>query len=38
LTPLGPSGVFVAITVAFTTLALASAWVFRRGKWKTREV
>jgi Na+-driven multidrug efflux pump len=36
--PLGPRGVFVAITTAFSTLALASAWVFRRGKWKTRAV
>ena len=35
---LGPRGVFVAITIAFSTLALASAWVFRRGKWKTRAV
>jgi len=35
-TSLGPRGVFVAITVAFSTLALASAWVFRRGKWKAR--
>ena len=35
---LGPRGVFVAITIAFSTLALASAWVFRRGRWKTRAV
>jgi putative MATE family efflux protein len=35
---LGPRGVFVAITVAFSTLALASAWVFRRGRWKMRAV
>jgi putative MATE family efflux protein len=35
---LGPRGVFVAITVAFSTLALASAWIFRRGKWKTQAV
>ncbi len=32
---LGPTGVFVAITVAFSTLAVASAWMFRRGRWKT---
>ncbi|HYV65447.1 MAG TPA: MATE family efflux transporter [Myxococcales bacterium] len=38
LTDLGPRGAFVAITIAFSTLALASAWVFRRGRWKTREV
>ena len=37
-TDLGPRGVFVAITIAFSTLALASAWVFRRGRWKTRAV
>ena len=38
LTGLGPHGVFAAITIAFSTLALASAWVFRRGAWKTRAV
>jgi len=35
---LGPRGVFVAMTIAFSTLALVSALVFRRGKWKTRKV
>jgi len=35
---LGPSGVFLAITVAFSTLAVASALLFRRGRWKTRRV
>jgi len=35
---LGPRGVFIAITVAFSTLAVVSALVFRRGRWKTREV
>ena len=35
---LGPSGVFWAIMAAFSLLALASALVFRRGKWKTRVV
>jgi putative MATE family efflux protein len=34
----GPRGVFVAITVAFSTQALVSALIFRRGRWKTREV
>ncbi|HZI19828.1 MAG TPA: MATE family efflux transporter [Pyrinomonadaceae bacterium] len=34
----GPRGVFIAITVAFSTLAIVSALVFRRGRWKTREV
>ena len=32
---LGPTGVFVAITVAFSTLAVVSAVMFRRGRWKT---
>ena len=35
---LGPRGVFVAITVAFSTLAVVSALVFRQGKWKARVV
>jgi putative MATE family efflux protein len=35
---LGPRGVFAAITIAFSTLALVSAAVFRRGGWKTRMV
>ncbi|HSE22321.1 MAG TPA: MATE family efflux transporter [Pyrinomonadaceae bacterium] len=35
---LGPRGVFVAITVAFSTLAIVSALVFRQGKWKARVV
>jgi Na+-driven multidrug efflux pump len=34
----GPTGVFVAIAVAFSTLALVSAGVFRLGRWKTKEV
>jgi putative MATE family efflux protein len=34
-TSLGAAGVFVAITVAFSTLAVVSALVFRRGRWKT---
>ncbi|MFI5280081.1 MAG: MATE family efflux transporter [Gemmatimonadales bacterium] len=35
---LGPSGVFIAINVAFSTFAIASAWLFRRGRWKSRAV
>ena len=31
---LGPDGVFAAITVAYATLAVLSALVFRRGRWK----
>jgi putative MATE family efflux protein len=32
---LGPSGVFVAITLAFSAIAIAAALLFRRGRWKT---
>jgi len=35
---IGPRGVFLAMTIAFSTLALVSALVFRRGKWKTKMV
>jgi Na+-driven multidrug efflux pump len=35
---MGPRGVFIAITIAFSTLAVVSAVVFRRGHWKTRVV
>ncbi len=34
----GPSGTFWAIAIAFSTLALASAAIFKQGKWKTRVV
>jgi Na+-driven multidrug efflux pump len=34
----GPRGVFLAITIAFSTLAVASAALFRRGKWKLKKV
>ncbi len=34
----GPTGVFVSIAVAFSTLALVSAVVFRRGHWKNKAV
>ena len=34
----GPAGVYAAIAIAFSTLALASSLVFRRGRWKTRKV
>lgn len=30
----GPRGAFVAVLVAFSTLAVVSAVIFRRGKWK----
>jgi MATE family, multidrug efflux pump len=35
---MGPRGVFVAITVGFSTLAVLSAWLFKKGRWKTRVV
>jgi putative MATE family efflux protein len=34
----GPRGVYVAVSVAFSTLAVVSAALFRRGKWKARAV
>lgn len=34
----GPRGVFLAIMIAFSSLAIVSAIVFRRGKWKTKVV
>jgi len=35
---MGPFGVFVAMTVAFSTLAVVSSLVFRKGKWKGQVV
>ena len=35
---LGPRGVFVAITVAFSTLAVVGVVLFRRGTWKQKKV
>jgi len=35
---LGPHGVFWAITVAFSVLAVAAAVLFKRGRWKLTEV
>jgi len=34
----GPSGVFIAITFAFSLLAVVSVILFRRGRWKLRKV
>ena len=34
---MGPRGVFIAMTVAFSTLAVVSGVIFRRGWWKTTE-
>ncbi|HXW03887.1 MAG TPA: MATE family efflux transporter [Vicinamibacterales bacterium] len=35
---LGPLGVFIALTVAYSTLAVVSALLFRRGGWKQKRV
>ena len=35
---LGPQGVFIAMTVAFSTLAVVSGVIFRRGNWKATQV
>lgn len=35
---LGPNGVFWAITIAFSILAVVSGLLFRRGKWKSKVV
>jgi putative MATE family efflux protein len=35
---MGPSGVFWSIAIAFSVMALVSAWLFRRGRWKSARV
>ena len=35
---MGPDGVFWAITLAFSLLAIASGLIFKRGKWKLKTV
>lgn len=34
----GPQGVYISIMLAYSTLAIVSAWLFRKGRWKTRKV
>jgi len=34
----GPTGVYIALAIAFSTYAVGGAWLFRRGTWKTRRV
>ncbi|HLM68422.1 MAG TPA: MATE family efflux transporter, partial [Longimicrobium sp.] len=34
----GPTGAFWAITIAFSSLAVVSGLIFRRGKWKAKRV
>jgi hypothetical protein len=35
---MGPTGVFIAMTVAFSTLAIVSSVIFKRGNWKASQV
>jgi Na+-driven multidrug efflux pump len=35
---LGPQGVFLAVTLAFSGLAVVAALLFRQGRWKTQQV
>jgi Na+-driven multidrug efflux pump len=35
---MGPLGVFIAIPVAETAIAIAAYVVFRKGKWKTQKI
>jgi len=35
---MGPTGVYIAMTIAFSTLAIVSGLIFRRGKWKSQKV
>ncbi|MFL5562594.1 MAG: MATE family efflux transporter [Gemmatimonadaceae bacterium] len=35
---MGPRGAFIAMTAAFSLMAFAGGWLFRRGAWKTRRV
>jgi putative MATE family efflux protein len=34
----GPTGVFIAVSVAFSTLAFVSGYLFSKGNWKTKRV
>jgi Na+-driven multidrug efflux pump len=34
----GATGAFIAIPIAFSSLAIVSALVFRRGRWKLQRV
>jgi len=38
LAGLGPRGVALAVTIAFSTVAVVSAVIFRRGRWKVQRV
>jgi Na+-driven multidrug efflux pump len=34
----GPTGAFIAVSIAFITLTAVSAWLFSKGHWKTQRV
>jgi putative MATE family efflux protein len=34
----GPTGIFMAVGIAFSTLAFVSGWLFSRGTWKLKKV
>jgi len=34
----GPTGAFIAVSIAFFTLAIVSSWLFSKGHWKTQRV
>jgi Na+-driven multidrug efflux pump len=34
----GPRGVYISVMLAYSTLAIVSALLFRKGRWKTRKV
>ena len=34
----GPTGAFVAVSIAFLTLGIVSSWLFSKGHWKTQRV
>jgi putative MATE family efflux protein len=35
---MGPQGVFLSVTLAFSALAIISAVIFRQGRWKTQRI
>jgi Na+-driven multidrug efflux pump len=34
----GPTGVFVAACIGYSTISLVSAWLFSKGYWKTKRI
>jgi Na+-driven multidrug efflux pump len=34
----GPTGVFIAVSVAFSTMAFLSGWLFAKGTWKIKRI